>query len=213
MLIKSVMIRPHTGDFRSLGINTSRGTIDCRYFSVPGATATVLWLGGAAGGWDSPVRELYRRIGETLLCSGISSLHVRYRRPEILSEALLDALTALDFLEEEGVEAAGLVGHAMGGAVAIQAAEARDCVRTVVTLATQSFGAEKISELAPRCSILLVHGEEDRVLPPYCSQWAYFLAGGLKRLVLYPGAGHDLVEVSGSLESLLCEWLRTRLSP
>jgi fermentation-respiration switch protein FrsA (DUF1100 family) len=102
----------------------------------------------------------------------------------------------------------------MGGAVVIEAASASDVVRTVITLATQSYGTEGASRLGAdgsNRSILLFHGSEDRVLPSYCSSQVYERANGPKRLVIYEGAGHGLGEVADQVYAEALEWLKNSL--
>lgn len=211
MLIKNVLSQPTRDGYSRLVLLTNRGRVQCRYYPAPGTSRGVIFVGGTGGGWDSPANEFYPQLCADLAGRGIAALRVRYRFPKRLQEASLDVLAGLGYLQTQGIEAAGLVGHSFGGAVVIQAAATCQLVRTVVTLATQSLGTDPVAELSPRCSILLVHGEADTVLPPYCSEWAYFVAGDPKRLVLYEGAGHGLDEVSGALTGLVSEWLADRL--
>jgi hypothetical protein len=85
-------------------------------------------------------------------------------------------------------------------------------VRTVVTLATQSYGADATPELATRCSLLLLHGTADPVLPPVCSQHVYELAFEPKRLILYPDAAHGLDEVAGEVYQVVRDWVIEQLN-
>jgi dienelactone hydrolase len=111
-------------------------------------------------------------------------------------------------LEKQGIESVGLVGHSFGGAVIIQAATAAavssDTVRTVVTLSTQSYGAEAVSRLKQGSSILLMHGT---VLPPYCSSSVYNLANDPKEIIFYKGATHGLDEAAEQVHQMVHDWL------
>lgn len=194
-------------------LESSRGPILTRLYPVPeGTERAVITVGGVGGGWDTPAHDLYPRLGSALPGDGIALLRVRFRHPTVLEEAILDVLAALAFLEAEGVREAGLVGHSFGGAVVIQAAAMSPMVRTVVTLATQGFGADAASELGPRCSLLLLHGTGDRVLSPACSQHAYALAHDPKEITLYEGAGHGLDSVAEEVRQRVHDWLVARLS-
>ncbi len=93
------------------------------------------------------------------------TLRIRYRFPTDLIEATFDTVAGKNFLKSQGIELIGLVGHPLGGAVVIQAAVNDQTVRTIVTLSTQGFGANRISQLKKGTSSLLIHGKEDRVLP------------------------------------------------
>ena len=92
----------------------------------------------------------------------------------------------------------------------IQAAEKRAEVVTVVTLATQSFGTENVARLAPR-SLLLIHGDADKILTPRCSEEIYRRAAGPRELHLLSGAGHVLDEAADKVHYLLRHWLVERL--
>lgn len=199
--------------YHPVTLESSRGPILTRLYPVPeGSDRAVITVGGVGGGWDTPARDLYPHLGTALPDAGIALYRVRFRHPTVLEEAILDVLAALAFLEAEGVTQVGLVGHSFGGAVAIQAAAASPLVRTVVTLATQGYGADPASELGPRCSLLLLHGTADRVLSPVCSEHAYASARDPKEIILYEGAGHGLDEVAGEVHQRVFDWLVTRLS-
>ena len=146
---------------------------DCRYYyACEDAKKAVIYFGGIGGGWDSPARELYLKLSRKVISNGISSLRIRYRHPTYLDECVKDVIAGIKFLENNRIQSVGLVGHSLGGAVVIKASTS--IVRTVVTLATQSYGAvEPVSELGQKgCSILLIHGTDD-VLSPICSSYVY----------------------------------------
>lgn len=113
------------------------------------------------------------------------------------------------FLTQRGLKAA-LVGHSFGGAVVITAAAASADVETVVTLSTQSGGTEDVSAIAPR-PILIVHGTDDRVLPPSCSKDVYARAGEPRRLEIVEGVGHTLDEGAEQIYDLLLDWFDKHL--
>ncbi len=194
-----------------LSLLTSRGNVDCRYYAAPGARLGAIWVGGAGGDWDSPAHGLYPLLCEEMVANGISSLRVRYREANYLDECTLDVLAGIDYLERAGVEATALTGHSFGGAVVIQAAASSPTVRTVVTLATQSYGTGPAATLAPRCSILLIHGADDHVLPPASSEYVYRLAQEPKRVVILPHAGHGLDSVAAQVRSLVRDWIVEQL--
>lgn len=194
-------------------IHTDRGDVECRYWAVPESRRGVVWVGGAGDGWGSPAGGMVPDLAEALRDdSGIASLQVRYRRALSLEESIMDTLAGAAFLESEGVEAVGLVGHSLGGAVVIQAAAADPAVRTVVALATQSYGTDPVEDLGPRCSILLLHGAADRVLPSACSQQVHDWAAEPKRLVVYPDTDHNLDEAAEDVRRTVREWLAGELS-
>ena len=211
MVIRSVEGEPSPEGYESVRLLTSRGPVLCRHYPVPQARRGAVWVGGVGGGWDTPAHGLYPRLCQELTARRIASLRVQFRHPTVLEESVLDVLAGVAYLEGLGVEAVALTGHSFGGAVVIQAAAASDVVRTVVTLATQSYGAAAVSELGSRCSTLLLHGTADTVLPAYCSEHVFALAQEPRRLILYDGAGHGLDEVAGEVHQVVGAWVVEQL--
>lgn len=197
--------------FESVIIDTSRGKVECRYYATKNTDKAVIMVGGIGGGFDTPANGLYPRLCTELLGSGISSLRVRFRHPTDLAEAVMDVLVGIEFLKGEGVTGFGLIGHSFGGAVVVQAAHNENAVKTIVTLSTQSFGISPISNLAGGVSVLLVHGDEDKTLPPGSSIYAYSLAHEPKKLSIYEGAGHSLDEVSDQVCIEVKKWIENYL--
>lgn len=212
LLIQRITVGPAEENYSPVMMRTNRGDIACRYYTAPGTYQAILWVGGVGGGFDSPARGLYPRLAVDLLHEGIASLRVRYRNPTDLNEAVLDVLAGLTYLEGDGMRTIGLVGHSFGGAVVLQAAAISQLARTVVTLATQSYGANAASELPAHCSLLLLHGTHDDVLPPTCSEYIAALAHEPKHLILYQGATHNLDEASDAVYEVVRAWMITRLN-
>ena len=212
MALQDVEERPTRADYDDIRLLTSRGTVTGRLYRAPGATSAVIWAGGAGGGWDTPARGLYPQLSNRLRDQGITSLRLRYRCPGTLMESVLDVLTGIAYLDGAGITRVALVGHSFGGAVVIQAAAVAPSVCTVVTLATQSYGAAAAARLAPRCSLLLLHGKADRVLAPTCSMYVHGIAGEPKRLKIYGGAEHGLDEAAEQVHGQVADWLIEHLA-
>ncbi len=194
--------------FSPVRLSTDRGMIEARYYESSRLGKSVIFVGGVGGNFDTPAKGLYPRLCRELMSEGIGSLRVSFRHPTILDESVFDVLAALDFLQRrKGTRVAGLVGHSFGGAVVIKAAVLSDLVYTIVTLATQCYGAEAAAQLKRDCSILLIHGLNDPVLPAHCSSKAYNLAKGKKRLSFYKGAGHGLDESAEEVHKEAFEWI------
>ncbi len=198
--------------YQPLAMQTNRGTIYCRYYAVPNARGAVIWAGGVGGDFDSPAKDLYPRLCQKLAQEGIASLRVSYREASNLEESVLDVLAGLVYLESEGVQNLCLVGHSLGGAVVIQAGTASESVRGVVTLSTQSYGADAASDLPEDCGLLLIHGQKDTVLPAVGSESIYKIAHEPKRLELFPNAGHSLDPVASEVETMVHDWIVSRMS-
>jgi pimeloyl-ACP methyl ester carboxylesterase len=179
--------------YRRLVLRTGRGPVEVRFYEAPGAAAAVVAVGGVAGGFDTPARNLYPRLGEALRNDGLSTLRVRFRDPSDLAEAAHDLLAGVEALAKMGIGHVGLVGHSFGGAVAVIAGAASPAAVTVVTLSTQTYGTDQVGELAPR-PLLVLHGTADTVLPHTSSISVFRRAEDPKELGLFEGAGHVLDE-------------------
>lgn len=211
--VLAVRREPQPDDYQLIKLSTNRGEIQGRYYEAEHAKIGAIWVGGIGGGWDSPANGLYPQLCRKLRESGVSSLRIRYRYSTIFKEALLDTLTGIAFLAQEEVSAIALIGHSFGGAVVIQAAMLSPLVQTVITLASQSYGADFAAQLAPQCSLLLLHGTADQILSPNCSRYLYAIAQQPKRLILYPGARHSLDEVSDQVSQTVYAWTIEHLNP
>src|SRR5204863_9761364 len=99
-----------------------------------------------------------------------------------------------------------------GGAVVIDAGALNPIVKDVVALSSQTYGADLVGEVSPR-TLLLIHGEDDTVLPAACSRQLYAAAQEPRELVIYPGAGHGLDECAADLHELVYRTLVEQLRP
>jgi hypothetical protein len=211
-MVREVDVGTPKQGYQPIRLVTSRGDIACHHYPVVEARRGAVWIGGVGGDWDTPAGELYPQLCRELQQEGIASLRVRYRYSTQLEDSTLDVLTGLSYLQDQGIDKIALTGHSFGGAVAIRAAAQWQAVRTVVTLATQSHGTELAPRLATRCSLLLLHGTDDPILPPSCSQSVYQRALEPKRLILYPGAAHGLDEVAGEVRQVVRDWIIEQLN-
>ncbi|YAF96852.1 MAG: dienelactone hydrolase family protein [Nodularia sp. CChRGM 3473] len=212
MRLQDVVVEPQAEAYYPVKLVTRQGSIRCRYYPVKNTEKAVIWVGGVGGGWDTPAHGLYPRLCEDLTSEAIASLRIRYRYPTELVDSILDVLTGISYLRDEGIKYLALVGHSFGGAVAIQAAAQSPHVYTVVALATQASGINAASELATRCSLLLIHGMVDQVLPPSCSQQVYQQALEPKHIILYPQANHQLDEVADEVYHVVRDWIIQHLN-
>ena len=190
-------------------LNTSNGDIEGMFHSVEGQSG-VIWVCGALGGLDGPSFGVFKTLSEELLPERIDSLRLNYRFPGDFDECVVDVRVGVRFLERQGIDKIALVGHSFGGAVVIMAGAMSSRVKTVVGLSSQTFGAQRVSELSPR-PLLLIHGERDRNLPVRCSEHIYEWANEPKELVIYKNNGHFLRECQQELHDLLKSWLVDKL--
>lgn len=203
---------PTDEGWHPLVLVTDRGDVHGRYYPAGRSRRAAVFVGGAGGGFDTPVKgSLYPSLCAELRQDGVACLRIQYRHPGVLEESILDVLAGAAFLESEGAAAMALIGHSFGGAVVIQAAEYAPLVKTILPLSTQSFGTEAAAALGGRCSIFLFHGTDDEVLAPSCSEHVYRIASEPKKLVLFPGCRHGLDEAAAVLPRMMRDWINLEL--
>ncbi len=172
----------------------------------------VLFCGGAMGGLLGPAQGLFHDVGVALATMGFGAIRVGYRRPNDLRNCVLDVLAAADLANRTGTSRFVTVGHSFGGAVAINAAVGLGAAaRGVVTLATQSAGCETAASLRD-VPLLLIHGDQDELLPVAASEAVRQLAGNRGELVVLPNTGHLLLGVESDLRARVSDWVLARLS-
>lgn len=204
--IRQAAVAPEPDGSYRLMLKTTRGDIYGLLHVCEGETGAAVMVGGASGGVDGPAGGIYARLGPALVEAGVTVLRLDYRLPDVFDECVLDVLGALSFLKGIGGERAVVVGHSMGGAVAIRAGELSPLVSGVVAMSSQLHGTDGVAALSPR-PLLLVHGMDDQVLEATASDIIYQRALEPKRLVLYAGAGHALTQCKDELFDLLREWI------
>lgn len=200
-------------DYLTLTIPTEHGPMEARLFDAGSTRSGAIFIGGNTGQFDSPANGLYSRLGLDLARSGVSCLWVYCRYPEqpsLAAEALRAGIFAL---VGRGIARIGLVGHALGAAAVIQAANVAREVKAIVTLSLQLKGmeVEYLADMSPR-PMLLVHGTADESVAPSASVEFYRLAREPKELRLIDGAGHALDESPGTVHLLVRAWLERWLS-
>jgi uncharacterized protein len=161
-----------------------------------------LCVSGAIGGFDGPA-ALYPRLGLELPRLGVSVARLNYRAPDEFR---------VNFLGAAGQRRIALIGHSMGGAVAINAGTLSPAVATVIAISSQLAGAHVVGDLAPR-TLLLIHGTADMVLSHESSQTIYERAKEPKTLKLFPGADHRFSQAGNELFDLVRDWLLAKLEP
>ena len=192
-------------------LDTTRGTIYTLLHNDPYEPTSkgVIWVSGASGGFDGPARKMYSIISNTLV-PNIASLRINYRFPGNLTECVVDTLSAVSFMAGIGHTDLVLVGHSFGGAVVIQAAQFSDLVKGVVALSSQTHGATGVAQITPR-PILLMHGENDTVLSPDCSELIFKWANEPKEITILPSTGHSLEETAPLVIQHVQSWVVNHL--
>lgn len=194
-----------------LQIETDRGNIQAMLHPVEGGSGAVICVGGAMGGIAGPADKLYARLPALLAPFAITVLRIDYRTPNDFEECVLDVLAGCSFIKGIGASDVVLIGHSFGAAVVIKAGELAPIVRAVVSLSPQLYGTREVEMLGK--PLLLVHGMADNILSHEASEDIYRRAREPKHIVLYPDAGHSLVQAKDELDALLVEWLPRYLPP
>lgn len=204
--IRNVTAQPteQTGQFRVI-ITTSRGDVTAYLHPCEGRTGVAIFIGGAGGGVEGPADHVYRRLADDLVAKGVTSLRLEYREAGEFAECVLDTLAACSFLKGIGASEAVLVGHSFGGAVAIKGGELAPLVKAVVAMSSQRFGTQDVERLGK--PLFLIHGADDEVLLPAASEDIFGRAQEPKRMVILPGAGHGLAEVSRDVYGMLDDYI------
>jgi pimeloyl-ACP methyl ester carboxylesterase len=186
---------------------TMRGILGVMWHGPFDAERIVVGCPGAMGGLLGPGRGMFHQLGLRLSEHGIGMLRVDYRRPNDLESCILDTIAAIDFAAQRNASRVIPIGHSFGGAVAVNVgAILAQAVVGVCTLSTQSAGCETASRLAPR-PLLLIHGEQDEILPPFASEAVNQLAGGYGTVEIVPGEGHGLADDSGAIRERTIAWV------
>lgn len=209
-----VLARQHVEvapEFRHVECYTMEGLLTVLWHGPAECDTAVIMLGGAMGGLLGPAEGLFHDLGVEFAAQGIGTWRVSYRAPNDFGRCVHDALAVADLAARQGARRFVTVGHSFGGAVAVQLGMAlgENCAG-VVTLATQSAGCEDAERLAGT-PLLLLHGDADRILPPFASEVVWGLAGGHGELEILPGVDHLLSEAHDHLRARLGEWIPTHL--
>jgi pimeloyl-ACP methyl ester carboxylesterase len=185
-------------------IKNRDGYVKCEFFRAESDKA-VIYMHGVGGGTHGP-SNIYHALAEDLQRSGLSSLLIECRYDSDYDECVSDVLACIDYLDmDHQIDKIGLIGWSFGGAIVIAAAAADGRVKTVVTVASQSYGTKGVGQIAPR-PILLIHGTGDKTLTFECSVDIAKRAGEPKKLVLFPGADHGISEDKKEMYELVREW-------
>ncbi len=195
--------------FDHVELFSSRGLLTLLWHGPRDATDVVLMCGGAMGGLLGPAEGLYHDLGVVFAQIGIGTIRVGYRRPNDLDACLIDTIAAAELAARAGANRFVTVGHSFGGAVAINAAVTlASHAAGVVTLATQSAGCEQ-ADLLSDTPLLLVHGDQDEILPASSSQMVRMMAG-TGEVVLLSGTGHLFAHYEHELRERLVRWIPQR---
>lgn len=197
--------------YTDLTVRLEDVSIKTHYYSAEEKGRALLTVGGVGGGFDTPAHGLYPTLGRDFCKEAISTLHLKYRYATNLVSCIEDVICGIEALALLGHNSVALIGHSLGGAVVLAAAVLRPEVVSIITLATQSYGAIEAARKLQKQSLLLIHGLNDHILPPLCSEQVYQMAQCPKKLYLLPGTGHLLDEVASDVSEICMQWIRHTL--
>jgi len=183
--------------------------------------ACVIFCHGLFGSMHSPKYvELARELGRR----GLSSLRFNHREEAQTSLALRreDLEKMVEFVESEGYRRVGLMGSSLGGYLVLLFSSLWGNPQAVTAWATpcrlKGLGLEEEGLLESlermRAPLLLVHGSEDELVPPWHSLELLRRARSPKLLLLVEGADHRFSGKKGRRVAVefTAEWLRRRLA-
>ncbi|MFL2640373.1 MAG: alpha/beta hydrolase family protein [Dehalococcoidia bacterium] len=208
---KGVSAEPREDGTVEIVMETNRGNTPAILHPCEGQDGVVMFIGGGSD-LKGPAGGIYENLAKELAEKGVTSMRVGQRKPDIFVECVGDTLAAISFLKGIGAARIALVGHSSNGAVAIKSANFSNLVTSVASLAGQTFGAQDVSEIAPR-NLLVIHGKSDQVLPYSDAQRIYDWAKEPKELVIYEKAGHGLNEIKEDLYEKLIGWIIEQVGP
>ena len=208
---KGISAEPREDGAIDVVMETNRGDTPAILHPCEGQDGVVMFIGGGSD-LKGPAGGVYERLSKELTEKGVTSMRVGQRQPDVFVECVGDALAAISFLKGIGAARIALIGHSSNGAVAIKSANFSPLVTSVASLAGQTFGAQDVSEIAPR-NLLVIHGKSDQVLPYSDAQRIYDWAKEPKELIIYDKAGHSLNEIKEELYDKLVEWVIDQVGP
>ena len=191
-------------DFKLYSLKTERGTIAIRIYNGITNTRGIIMAGGCGSGFGSPARSMYHDLAIALRESDTTVVWVAFRIPTNLFESIYDLRSVIAFLKEKKHKDVFLSGHSESGATVVCTAAFESIVKKIALISSQNACTEMVSELA-NTSLLIVHGEKDRIIPAKFAKDIYEKAKAPKKLVFLPG-GHSLKESSRKLRRLVYNW-------
>ncbi|MCE5315325.1 MAG: hypothetical protein ABFD49_10105 [Armatimonadota bacterium] len=196
---------PVADNLTGLGFRTTRGDFNALFHARAGLHKGVIMLGGYEGGFDGP-GVVFPDLSQRLFGAGIATMRVDYRFPGDSVQCAIDALLALQYLDDDAIHDVILLGWSFGGSVAIAAASMAKTVRGVAAISTIEI-ADCCARRLRAKPLLLIHGDADMTAPVVWPRRVYCLTEGPRDFILYSGVGHEMHDVSERLVKDLADWI------
>ncbi|OFX10760.1 MAG: osmotically inducible protein C, partial [Alphaproteobacteria bacterium RIFOXYD12_FULL_60_8] len=169
-----------------------------------------------AHGYNSSKHTLVvSRVSAALANLGIGVLRFDFTgRGESFADSLEDLLVAVRFMEKAGTAPQILIGHSLGGAVALAAAGEVESVKAVVTLnspsgAKREGGAEFLANVGHlKKAVLIVHSPTDDIVGIDNASALFAAAKHPKSFISLDGADHAISAKADALylAQLIAAW-------
>ena len=185
--------------------HTTRGSFDGLACVREGMHKGVIMLGDTTGGFDGP-SSVYNKLAEDMFTHDIASLRLDYRLPGDCVQCGIDTLLGVQYLDDEAIHDIAIIGWSFGGAVALAAGSVARNVQGIAAISTMDVADCCLRRLKSK-SVLLIHGEMDRISPIDVSRCIYASSCEPRRFIAYPDTGHDLQEETSRLYSDLKSWV------
>lgn len=204
LYVIGVQERSAAPDSSEITFLTTKGELRARARMRRGMRQAVILLSG--DGRESGGEPILQQLDAELALRGIGSVRIDCRRPGDCAQCAIDVLLICQYLDDEGIRDVAIVGWSFGASVAAAAASVARNVRAVAAISAREATENCCRRLRSK-PLLVLHGEEDGITPVEYVRRFCDPADGLRRLIVYPGAGHDLKDARQQVCSDLIEWL------
>jgi alpha/beta superfamily hydrolase len=210
LYVIGVQERSASTDTSQITFLTTRGELHARLRMHRGMKQAVILLGGDSR--ETGFEPAFDLLDSDLAARDIGAVRLDYRCPGDCAQCAIDTLLACQYLDDEGIRDVILVGWSFGASVAAAAGSVARNVRGVAAISARE-ATETCARRLRSKPILLLHGEKDKITPVESVSRIRARVDSPSRLIIYPGAGHDLKEVRQKVNEDLVDWLTRTLDP
>lgn len=205
-----VQEQPASTESTQITFLTTRGELRARARIRKGMKQAVILFGGSLQ--ETGCEPIYEALDRDLATRDIGAVLLECRCPGDCAQCAIDALLVCQYLDDEGVRDIALVGWSFGASVAAAAGSVARNVRAVAAISAREATESCCRRLRSK-PLLLLHGEKDRITPVDQIKRMVSKCDGPRRLIVYPGASHDLHEARNRVIQDLIDWLACVFEP